>query len=145
MSNFNGDSDFYVQDITHLSSLNKVNRDSKDSFEYGKREKHHIRNIKVCRGDDFCSKLKITEIDLLKIDVQANEVNTIVGFKDIIKNVKNIFIEIAFYDFYEKKSSIKDIEINLPNFSLYDIYEVSKNPRTQGTDWANFVYKNNTM
>ena len=79
---------------------------------------------------------------MLKIDVQANEVSTIEGFSGIIHRVKAVFVEISMYDFYEKRSSIKNIETSLPNFDLYDIYEVSKNPKTLGTDWATLVYRN---
>ena len=142
LSNTQGTADFYVQDITHLSSLNKINKNSKDSFEYHKKEKHNIEIVDVTRGDKFVIDNQINKIDLLKIDVQANEVNTLEGFRNVINNVKCILIEVAFYDFYEKSSSIRDIEEIIPNFSLFDIFEVSKNPFTLGSDWANLVYKN---
>ena len=81
-------------------------------------------------------------IDLLKIDVQANEIKTIQGFSGIISRVKVVFVEISFYDFYIDRSSISQVEQSLPNFKLYDIYEISKNPKSLGIDWATLVYKN---
>ena len=84
----------------------------------------------------------LSTIDLLKIDVQANEAQALEGFSDTIHSVKVVFVEVSFYDFYENKSSIKSIEEQLPNFELYDIFEISKNPKTLRTDWATLVYKN---
>lgn len=142
LSDFDGSAEFNLQDISHLSSLHKINRYSHHSLGYAENETHTPIMVEVMRGDTFCERYDIREIDLLKIDVQANEVSTIEGFSGIIHSVKTVFVEISMYDFYEKRSSIKNIETSLPNFDLYDIYEVSKNPKTLGTDWATLVYRN---
>jgi len=140
LSDSSGTKEFYVQDLSHLSSLNKVNSSSKASLGYAKRETHVVQLVTVKRGDEFCIEHDINHIDLLKIDVQANEVHTLAGFKSIIPNIEVIFVEACFYDFYSTRSSILKIEQLLPNFELYDIYEISKNPKTLGTDWATLVY-----
>lgn len=142
LSDYDGSGQFYIQDLSHLSSLNKINKFSKSSLGYAKKEKHKIIKTEILRGDTFMNKKSIRKIDLLKLDVQSNEVDTIKGFRMNLNKINSIFVEISFYDFYQKNSTIKDLEAALPNFELYDIYEVSKNPKTLGTDWATFVYKN---
>jgi len=142
LSNFDGNEQFHIQDITHLSSLHKVNKKSKQSLGYHKKEKHETITVDVVRGDTFIREKHIPKIDLLKIDVQANEVQTLEGFSDAIQNVNIVLVEVSFYDFYESKSSIRLIEEQLPSFELYDIFEISKNPKTLGTDWASIIYKN---
>jgi FkbM family methyltransferase len=142
LSNFNGTQNFHIQDISHLSSLHKVNKSSKESLGYHTKESHVIVEVEVKRGDSYIEQKKIPHINLLKIDVQANEVQTLEGFSGFIHKINAVLVEVSFYDFYENKSSIKLIEEQLPNFELYDIFEISKNPKTLGTDWATIVYKN---
>ena len=142
LSNFDGNEKFHIQDITHLSSLHRVNKDSKESLGYHLKETHRITAVEVKRGDTYIKQLDIPAIDLLKVDVQANEVQALEGFANFIHKVNAVLVEVSFYDFYENKSSIRLIEEQLPNFQLYDIFEVSKNPKTLGTDWATIVYKN---
>jgi len=136
-----GTAEFYIQDISHLSSLNNINKSSNASMGYAEKEKHTVHNVTVMRGDEFCIKNKVEHVNFLKIDVQANEVSTLHGFSNMISKVSCVFVEVSLYDFYSKKSSIGEIEKTLPDFELYDIYEISKNPKTLGTDWATLVYK----
>lgn len=142
LSNFVGVADFNIQNISHLSSLISINSDSNSSIGYAKSETHSVVSVEVNRGDEFVKKYKIPRINLLKIDVQANELETLQGFSSVINSVGCVFVEISIYDLYNKRSKISDIESALPGFELYDIYEVSKNPKTLGTDWATFVYIN---
>lgn len=142
LSDSKGVADFNIQDITHLSSLNPINRNSIHSLGYAARETHTTVKVDVARGDEFVMSHEINKIDLLKIDVQANEINTIRGFSAVLNRIENVFVEVSMYDFYERHSSIREIEESLPGFELYDIYEISKNPKTLGTDWATLVYKN---
>lgn len=142
LTDFNGNVVFNLQDISHLSSLAPINRESRDSLGYAEREEHECIQVEAIRGDEFSNRHKIHRIDLLKIDVQANEVKTIQGFSGVISKVKVVFVEVSFYDFYTQKSSIREVESALPGFEIYDIYEVSKNPKSLGVDWATLVYKN---
>ena len=142
LSNYNGKSDFNVQDISHLSSLRNINRGSKYSLGYANKEEHTQINVDVIRGDAFVSRHRIDVIDFLKIDVQANEESTIEGFSSVIDRIKSVFVEVSFYALYDNRSAVENIEKLLPGFRLFDIYEISKNPRNLGTDWATLVYVN---
>ena len=142
LSDFVGSAEFNIQNISHLSSLHKINHKSRTSLGYAKEENHTSICIQVMRGDVFMKKNNIDAIDLLKIDVQSNEVKTLLGFSSVIDKVKVVFVEVSIYDFYENSSTITEIESSLLNFELFDIYEISKNPKTLGTDWITLVYKN---
>ncbi len=145
LSNESGKFRFNVQDLSHLSSLNPINTRSEHSLGYAEKETHTEIDVMVARGDEFCASNGVAKIDLLKVDVQANEVDTLAGFSNFISNVRVVFVEVSLYDFYKKKSSIRQIEEVLIGFELYDIYEISKNPKTLGTDWATLVYKNKKL
>ena len=82
LSDFDGVEDFYIQDITHLSSLHKINKESKQSLGYHRKEQHKVVKVNVLRGDTFIKENQISKIDLLKIDVQANEIKTLKGFSN---------------------------------------------------------------
>ena len=142
LSDFIGSAEFNIQDKSHLSSLHKVNSESRTSLGYANEESHTSVRVEVMRGDVFMKKHNINVIDLLKIDVQSNEIQTLLGFSSVIDKVKVVFVEVSIYDFYENRSTISEIERSLPNFELFDIYEISKNPKTLGTDWITLVYKN---
>ncbi len=142
LSNYNGKADFNIQDISHLSSLHQVNKQSKSSLGYAEKEKHKVITVDVMTGDKIIKDNNIKVVDLLKIDVQSNEVQTLEGFKNSLMVIKNIIVEVSFYDFYKNKSSIFEIEKVIDGFELYDIFEISKNPKTQGTDWATLIYRN---
>ena len=142
LSNFNGLSDFFEQDISHLSSLIKVNNESESSLGYAATEQHKKIEVTVNTGDFYIKQNNINKIDLLKMDVQSNEVSTLQGFSDSLSIIRNVMVEISLYDLYEISSSIGDVEELLSDFKLYDVHEISKNPKTLGTDWVNLVYKN---
>lgn len=145
LSDYDGKANFNVQDISHLSSLNKVNRLSESSLGYSQKEKHEEIKVNVRMGDSIIDEFGLDVIDLLKIDVQSNEESTLRGFSKSINMIKNIIVEVSFYDFYERRSSIGGIENILTDFNLYDIFEISKNPKTLGTDWATLIYKNKSL
>ena len=116
LSDYEGNSTFNIQNISHLSSLVKVNRNSEDSLGYATNETHNEINIKVKKGDNVILDEGVNHIDILKIDVQSNETKTLMGFEHSLSIINYIIVEISFYDFYENKSSIKEIEMVLKDF-----------------------------
>ena len=98
--------------------MHKINKKSRIFNGYHLKESHETIEVKILTGDSYIAAQDIDTIDLLKIDVQANEVQTLEGFSKCISKVNNILVEVSFYDFYENKSSIKSIEKLLPNFEL---------------------------
>jgi FkbM family methyltransferase len=142
LSDVNGKLPFYKQTITHLNSLIKIKSDSMDSLGYAKEAENFKIDVNVSRGDDYMKGNNIEKIDLLKIDVQGNEINVLKGFRNCLNLIDVIIVEISFYDFYETKNSFFDLEQVIRNrFELWDILKLSKNPKNYRTDWAELVYK----
>ena len=76
---------FFNLGLSNIKSVKSFNFYSKTSSLNSAFNFHNlnscIRKIKVIRGDDFCSKNKIDEIDFLKIDVEGMEHLVLEGFK----------------------------------------------------------------
>lgn len=138
-----GISNFHAYNMNHLSSLKKINKDSKDSIDYASKSKSNELKVKTITLDDFVIQKKISKIDLLKIDVQGAESDVLLGAKKrCLHLTKVITVEIGLFDFYEKKSSFHEIESLLKNFELYSIIRLSQNPMNFRTDWCEAVYIN---
>ncbi len=98
--------------------------------------------VEVTSLDAFVSDHQVSQIDLLKIDVQGAEVLVLRGGVYALKYTETIVLEASFYDYYENHTSIYEIEeILLPQgFQLYSISEISQNPMNGRTDWAEMLY-----
>lgn len=143
ISDKSGVSDFYTQEITHLGGLLPINKKSKDSLGYAANASNSKAQVECVTLDDFCIKNNISNIDILKIDVQGFETNVLKGADEALKFVNVVQIEIILFDFYE---NTKDnwIDVNLilseQGFKLWDISKISKNPKNFRTDWVEAVY-----
>ncbi|MGK7391666.1 MAG: FkbM family methyltransferase [Candidatus Cyclobacteriaceae bacterium M2_1C_046] len=83
-------------------------------------ESNEKQTIELIRGDDFMKKNKISEIDLLKLDVEGAEFDAILGFEEHIEKGKIKMIQfeygyinistkkllIDFYNYFESKGYI---------------------------------------
>jgi len=136
---------FYQQSISHLGGLLAINKKSKDSLGYAKKASNKGIQVSATTLDHFCAERNITSIDLLKIDCQGYEVEVLRGSKCIFKKTSCCSVEVSFYDFYEKSSSLLHIEkiMDSVGLKLWDISKLSKNPKNLRTDWAELVYTKN--
>ena len=57
----------------------------------------NVENVKTVTLDNFCSKKKIKNIDLLKIDTEGHEKEVLIGAKNLMKNKKIKYILIEFH------------------------------------------------
>lgn len=84
----------------------------RESIEFLRNRKSIKHNVEVIKLDDFVLKMKIELIDLLKIDVEGNELNVIKGAQKIIKDNRvnviqfefndiNVISRVFFKDFYD--------------------------------------------
>ena len=108
---------------------------------------NHKRKVSTIRLDDYCSKIGINKIDLLKMDTQGSEPEILEGFGNKLKDVAVVISELMFYDYYERRLSFSDIEKYLlpANFMLFDISHISKNPMNGRTDWVDVIYVNKSF
>jgi FkbM family methyltransferase len=148
-TNFDGQVKFHVNAIAPTSGIYAINLESSDSLALAGVNTHEPMNsgagnlvVDARTLNSFVAEQGIGEIDLLKIDVQAAELDVLEGSSQILEQVKAILIEIALFDYYEKSSSIGGIESFLSphGFSLWSITDVSNNPMNGRTDWVELFY-----
>ena len=123
---------------TGNSSFYKINKNTDwikiRSKQFNIDEDNYITNIRKVNCemlDEYTSKNKIDEINLLKIDTQGYEDKVLSGASNLINNKKIEFIELEIMldDVYEKTMTFYEIEKKLKNnYKLYGIdYQGFKN------------------
>ena len=83
--------------------------------------------------DQYCLKNNIEQIDILKIDVQGNELKVLEGAKRMLTNnrIKLIFLEISIASNYEGQSEIDQV-IRLLKIHKYRIFNFFKMKHQEG-------------
>ena len=120
------------------SSFYKINKNTEwikiRSKQFNTNQDNFVKNIQKadCETlDQYCSKNKIEEINLLKIDTQGYEDKVLSGASNLIKNknIEFIELEIMLDDVYEKTMSFYEVEKKLlNNYKLYGVdYQGFKN------------------
>ena len=89
--------------------------------------------IKITTIDKYCQKKKIKKIDILKIDVQGNEIKVLKGAKRMLeeKKIKLIFTEISIAANYEGQSEIDEV-IRFLRSNKYRIFNFFKMKHKNG-------------
>jgi len=92
--------DFFMTDMERSIDKNigasslLYHRDNKNKFFQKK------VSVDAIRLDEFMDESEINEIDLLCLDLQGSEMETLTGLGDKIKNVKYIITEVSFKSYY---------------------------------------------
>jgi FkbM family methyltransferase len=152
-ANFIGQVQFYYNSITPTSGIYPINSESSDSLSVAQQggggaadENSSVGSVMVdARSlNSFVEEQDIKRIDLLKIDVQAAEVDVLKGSDQILDRVGAVLVEIALFDYYVNSSSIGDVESYLSphGFSLWSVTDISNNPMNGRTDWVELLYVN---
>lgn len=92
LSNENTTAEFKIPIINGktIASRGTLNTDYKEKGE----EKSYIEKVEVVKLDDWISKKSIPKIDFIKIDVEGNEMKTLIGGKNtIIKYKPTLMVE----------------------------------------------------
>ena len=153
VTNFDGSVELYYNSIPHTSGIYPINSESSDSLSVAQQGESGAAAVNSSVGsvmvdarslNSFVAEQNIQEIDLLKIDVQGAEVDVLKGSGQILNRVAVVLIEISLYDYYEKSSTIGDVESYLSphGFSLWSVTDISNNPMNGRTDWVELLYVN---
>ncbi len=105
------------------------------------------QEVEVIKLDDFCKTNAITEIDILKIDVEGFEMEVLLGALEVLKKTNFIFIEVGF-ERMETKVHFSDLDYFMEknNFQMCGLYDVTRQWRNKKKMWfANFLYINNNI
>jgi FkbM family methyltransferase len=152
VSDRRGPAPFFRNGISHTNSLYRVNLESKDSIKLtearcsGGNDFTDSLNqplaIQCSTLDAYCQEAGINAVDLLKIDVQGAEAAVLRGAARTLEITEAVVLEASFYDFYEHRTAIADLEHYLrpAGLALFSILEISQNPMNGRTDWAELLY-----
>ena len=144
ISNKTGSIDFFSQGISHLGGLLPIKSDSKDSLGYSINAPNNLIRVESVTLNKLTRDIGITNIDILKIDVQGFELGVLKGASKILKNTNIVVVEISLYDFYGDNSKnwfLVNAFLGKYSFELWDIAKLSKNPKNLRTDWAELVFR----
>jgi len=106
------------------------------------------RELQFQSLDAFCAKEGITDIDILKIDVQGTEMFVLRGASGLLKtqSIKFIITEILFIDLYEGQTSFAEIFNHLigNGFSFTGLYNHFYDPLKR-LCWCDAAFAHSTM
>ena len=93
----------------------------------------NLIKVKTTTIDSYCKKNNVESIDILKIDVQGNELKVLHGAKRMLKEkrVKLIFTEISIAPNYKEQSEIDEV-IKLLRENEYKIFNFFKMKHKEG-------------
>jgi len=67
-------------------------------------------NVQTITLDSFLSQNKINEVDFVHMDVQGAELRVLMGAKNVVKNIKAIWLEVADIELYKNQPLRVDVE-----------------------------------
>lgn len=92
--------------------------------------------VSVISLDEFCSREKISEIDLLKLDIEGSELKALQGAQDMLERSKIalIYTEVVFVPLYKNQPLFHQIVqyLHEVHYALYNVYGVVESPIRQG-------------
>lgn len=117
--------------INHSSDTNSFLNFSEDAGEiWQDREYFQTKSRKKvdCFSlDSFCNEYKINQIDILKLDVQGFEKNTLIGAREKMKQeqINFIYTEVSFQHTYKDQTKVHEVFEILynHNFEVFNFFE----------------------
>ncbi len=124
-----GTATFHINKSTLTSSLLPS---SKQGLKYFKEfnQPCDAETIQVIRLQDFLAKESIPYLDLLKLDLQAYELQALKGLSDGIDSAKLIYTEVNFLSIYANGCLFADINryLHERHFYFYQFYNLVTSP-----------------
>ena len=121
------DAKMYITRNKGSSSLLQPIKDANQFWEGNPLLTQKEVKVDITTIDSYCLKQNINSIDILKMDVQGNEINVLKGAKQMLKEkrIKLIFTEISIAHNYKEQSEIEEI-IKLLRVNKYKIFNSLK-------------------
>ena len=114
-----------------------------------KTQKNNSTSISVRRLDEFCLNEKISAIDLLKIDVEGNELSVLKGASGMFERnaIRAIFLECDFNKEDRQHSYFFDIFdfLSRENFCFHGLFDVVRYSPSYGIGFCNALFLNRSV
>lgn len=115
--------------IEHYSSINSI-------------------SVNINKIDSFCKSQKISSIDLLKVDVEGNELEVLEGANELISHnaIKSLYLECDFNPEDKQHSYFPDLieYITSKNFAFHGLFEIVHYEKPYGIGYCNALFLNRT-
>jgi FkbM family methyltransferase len=106
-----------------------------------------IATCDVKSGLEYCNEKNITHIDFLKIDVEGMETKVLLGFGDILKNIRYIQFEYGI-GLRDAGSNLKEIMDLLGSYGFNEFYKNGQEKLHSSDDfweWCNINTENSNL
>lgn len=134
---------YYRQSISHMGGLMPIYADSADSLGYARQAPNEAMIVRKTALDQIAVDFGIDHVDILKVDVQGFELQVLQGASSLLSETDCVTIEVLLYDLYGKQSFAEVVRfMDEAGFDLWDVANLSKNPKNFRTDWMELVYRN---
>jgi hypothetical protein len=122
VSELTGLVDFEVNEAEQTSSLLKIHRQLPELSEVQLGTPTTL-TVQTRTLDDIALEARISEIDLLKIDVQGAEGKVLVGASQMLNRTRFIWVEVSFKPLYENSPTFFDIyaQMDAAGFGLLEL------------------------
>jgi FkbM family methyltransferase len=122
VSELTGLVDFEVNEAEQTSSLLKIHRQLPELSEVQLGTPTTL-TVQTRTLDDITLEARISEIDLLKIDVQGAEGKVLVGASQMLNRTRFIWVEVSFKPLYENSPTFFDIyaQMDAAGFGLLEL------------------------
>jgi len=118
---------------TNTNSLFKVN----EEFKYCTNEQSDDTiNIELTTLDLFCGKNNITNVDFLHLNVEGSELDTLIGAKKIMENIKVVFLEVNLIEIWKDCPLFWDID----KYMMENNFYLSMHDQRKYYEWTNIQH-----
>jgi FkbM family methyltransferase len=128
-----GTKTYFANKIAPTNSLLEVDEQAGKYWGEGRLSTDEVIEVEATTLDQFCQSQNISQIDILKLDVQGYEYLVLLGAQGMLKNISLIYTEILLAPTYKNQASFGDIyNLLLANgFELYNWYTPVYSPQLQ--------------
>lgn len=100
--------------------------------------------VQVISLNEYCSKNRIDNIDLIKIDTQGNSYNVLLGLEKMLqlKKVSFLYVEAEFIEIYKNEKLFSEIEILMRGYGYFivDLFNLNYLDN-QRLAWCDILFK----
>ena len=134
VSDRHGSLDFHHNSQASTNSVFKSAKEAGLYWDESKMKTQHVATVPATTLDIFCKDERITEIDVLKMDIQGGELLALQGAVDLLsaQKIRLICMEVIFVPTYEGQPQVHEIMAWLKDrgYVLHNFYRLaSKNGR----------------